>query len=580
MRRQANPTNEDGHLLAERSSTDHNREKDEMTPFRAVDEVTNQSTPLVGHDAAELDRALLEGVEREDGSAHLEALHRIGTLVGDPEWIHRGELANENPPVLHRYDRYGHRIDTVEYHPAYHQLMDVAVREGLAGGPWEREAPGDHVGRAAKFAVWTQVEAGHGCPISMTYSIVPALRAEPSLSDQWEPLLTSRTYDADDRWALGNGVAPKAGAIAGMAMTEKQGGSDVRANTTRAEATGSAGPGEPYALTGHKWFCSAPMSDLFLMLANTDAGLSCFAVPRRLPDGTRNGIVIQRLKDKLGNRSNASSEIELEDALGWLVGEEGRGIATILTMVNHTRLDCVIGVTGQLRGGLSQAMHHTRHRAAFGRTLIDQPLMRNVLADLAIESEAATTLMLRLAGGYDRGEGAFTRIATAVGKYWVCKRAPLFAAEALECSGGAGYIEEAPMARLFRESPLNGIWEGSGNVICLDVLRAAARDPESVEALLAEIELAAGADGRLDRAVSDLHAALADTSSLERRARRIVERAALALQGSLLVRNAPSAVADAFCASRLAPDGGRAFGTLPPDTDLDAILARAWPTDN
>jgi putative acyl-CoA dehydrogenase len=411
----------------------------------------------------------------------------------------------------------------------------------------------------------------------MTYSIVPALRAEASLSSVWEPLLTSRTYDASDRWALGNGAAPKSGAIAGMAMTEKQGGSDVRANTTRAVATGAAGSGEEYALTGHKWFCSAPMSDLFLMLANTDIGLSCFAVPRRLADGSRNGITIQRLKDKGGNRSNASSEIELDAALGRLVGEEGRGVATILTMVNHTRLDCIIGVTGQLRAGLGQAVHHARHRAAFGRTLIDQPLMRNVLADLALESEAATTLMTRLAGGYARDEHAFARIATAGGKYWVCKRAPPVAAEALQCFGGAGYIEEAPMARLFRESPLNGIWEGSGNVICLDVLRAVARDPDSVEAFLAEVGEAAGADARLDRAVADLHAELADPQDLEPRARRIVERAALVLQGSLLVRHAPAPVADAFCATRLGGDGGRAFGTLPPDTDVDAILARAWP---
>jgi putative acyl-CoA dehydrogenase len=314
------------------------------------------------------------------------------------------------------------------------------------------------------------------------------------------------------------------------------------------------------------------------MLAYTDAGLSCFAVPRRLPDGARNAIGIQRLKDKLGNRSNASSEIELDGALGRLVGEEGRGIPTILTMVNHTRLDCVIGVVGQMRGGLSQAVHHARHRSAFGKPLIDQPLMRNVLADLAVESEAATTLMTRLAGGYDRGESAFTRIATAVGKYWVCKRAPVFAAEALECLGGAGFVEEAPMARLFRESPLNGIWEGSGNVICLDVLRAAAKDPESVTALLAELDLAKGADARYDQALSDLHAELVDGDQLELRARRIVERAALALQGSLLLRYAPEPVADAFCATRLARDGGRAFGTLPPATDVTAILDRAWPT--
>ena len=546
----------------------------------ATHEVFNQSVPLQDFDAAELDRALLEGVEREGGGAHLDDLHRVGVAAGDPVNIRHGELANEHPPVLHTHDRFGHRVDRVEYHPSYDELMKTAVAEGLAGAPWVDPRPGAHVGRAAKFAVWTQVEAGHGCPISMTYSILPALRAEPSLSKAWEPLLTSPTYDHSDRWALGNGVAPKAGALAGMAMTEKQGGSDVRANTTRAVPTSSAsGPGEEYALAGHKWFCSAPMSDLFLMLAHTDTGLSCFAVPRWLPDGSRNAIAIQRLKDKLGNRSNASSEIELDGALGRLVGDEGRGIRTILAMVNHTRLDCVIGVTGQLRAGLSQAAHHARHRSVFGKVLVDQPLMANVLADLAVESEAATTLMCRLAGGYDRDEGPFTRIATAIGKYWVGKRAPMFAAEALECLGGAGFIEEAPMARLFRESPLNGLWEGSGNVICLDVLRAAARDPDSVEALLAELELARGADGRLDRAVSDLHAELADTTDLEVRARRIVERAALALQGSLLVRHAPGPVADAFCASRLAGDGGRAFGTLPPGTDLTAIIDRAWPRD-
>ena len=539
-------------------------------------QVFNQSVPLEGHDAAALDLALIEGVTREGGAEHLDDIGRVGRLAGDPVNIHHGELANAHPPELRTHDRFGHRIDEVEYHPAYHELMRVAVAEGLAGAPWTDPRPGAHVGRAAKFAIWTQVEAGHGCPISMTYSIVPALRAEPSVAEAWDPLLTSTTYDPSPGPAPAPGT--KVGAIAGMAMTEKQGGSDVRANTTRAEPTGAGGRGGEYALTGHKWFCSAPMSDLFLVLANTGAGLSCFAVPRWLPDGTRNAIEVQRLKDKLGNRSNASSEIELEGALGTLVGDEGRGIPTILTMVNHTRLDCVIGVVGQLRAGLSQAVHHARHRSAFGKVLVDQPLMRNVLADLAVESEAATTLMTRLAGGYDRGEGAFTRIATAVGKYWVCKRAPVFAAEALECLGGAGYVEEAPMARLFRESPLNGIWEGSGNVICLDVLRAAARDPESVAALLDEIALARGADARLDRAVDDLHAELADPDELEHRARRIVERAALALQGSLLVRHAPPAVADAFCATRLGGDGGRAFGTLPPGTDVTAILDRAWPS--
>ncbi|NLD76627.1 MAG: DNA alkylation response protein [Acidimicrobiales bacterium] len=539
-------------------------------------EVFNQSIPLEGHDAARLDLALLEGVDREGAAEHRGDIERVGALVGDPGYIRHGELANENPPQLKRFDRFGHRIDHVDYHPSYHALMEVAVREGMAGAPWVDDRPGAHVGRAAKFAMWTQVEAGHGCPISMTYSIVPALRVEPSVADGWDRLLTSREYDPT-QVPVTDG---KAGAIAGMAMTEKQGGSDVRANTSRAVAVAGGGRGAEYALTGHKWFCSAPMSDLFLMLAYTDAGISCFAVPRWLPDGSRNAISVQRLKDKLGNRSNASSEIELDGAVGRLVGEEGRGVPTILAMVNHTRLDCIIGVTGQMRAGLSQAIHHARHRAAFDKPLIDQPLMRNVLADLAVESEAATTLMTRLAGAYDRDEAAFSRIATAVGKYWVCKRAPSFSAEALECLGGAGYIEEGPMARLFRESPLNGIWEGSGNVICLDVLRAVARDPESVDALLAEIGTARGADGRLDRAIDDLHAELADLAAStdpEHRARRLVERAALALQGSLLVRYAPEPVADAFCATRLAGDGGRAFGTLPSSSDVSAILDRAWP---
>jgi len=538
----------------------------------ATHEVFNQVPPLEGHDAAALDVALLEGLEREGAAKRVDEVHRMGALAGDPHWIRAGELANAHPPALRTHDRYGHRVDHVEYHPAYHELLGVAVAEGLAGGPWADEGAAPHVTRAAKFALWAQVEAGHGCPVSMTYSVVPALRAQPELAERWEPLLTSDAYDSAPLPA-----AEKQGALAGMAMTEKQGGSDVRANTTRAAPTNGGGPGAEYALVGHKWFCSAPMSDLFLMLAQTEAGLSCFAVPRWLPDGTRNAIAIQRLKDKLGNRSNASSEIELDGALGRLVGEEGRGIRTILTMVNHTRLDCVIGVVGQMRAAVSQATHHARHRSAFGRRLADQPLMVNVLADLAVESEAATTTMLRLAGAYDRGESAFARIATAAAKYWVCKRAPMVTAEALECLGGAGYVEESPMPRLFRESPLNGIWEGSGNVMCLDVLRAAGREPDSVEALLAELDLARGADARLDRAVADLHAELADPSDLEARARRIVERAALALQGSLLVRHAPSAVADAFCASRLARDGGLALGTLPPGVDTRVIVARAWP---
>ena len=534
-------------------------------------EVTNQATPLQGHNAATSDVALLAGVDRYGGGWGLDALAVLGRRAGDEEVIHWAELANEHGPALHRYDRFGHRVDVVEYHPAYHQLMTEAVAAGLHAAPWVDPCPGAHVVRAARFAVWTQVEAGHGCPISMTYSIMPALRLAAGLSAEWEPRLTSRTYDATDGPAAG-----KTGALAGMAMTEKQGGSDVRANTTRAVAVDG---GERYVLTGHKWFCSAPMNDLFLMLAQTARGLSCFAVPRWLPDGTRNGIRVERLKDKLGNRSNASSEIELDGALGSLLGEEGAGVATIIRMVNHTRLDCVIGVAGQQRAGLLQAIHHTRERAAFGRLLSEQPLMQQVLADLAVESEATTLTMLRLAAAYDRGEDELARLATAVGKYWCCKRTPMFAAEALECFGGNGYVETGPMARLFRESPLNGIWEGSGNVIALDVLRAITREPASLDALLAEIELAAGADARLDRFVTDLRAdlTLANAGDPQRAARRLTERLALALQGALVLRHSPAIVADAFCASRLAGTAGMMFGALPDGLDAPAIVERAFP---
>jgi putative acyl-CoA dehydrogenase len=403
----------------------------------------------------------------------------------------------------------------------------------------------------------------------MTYSIVPALRADPKLLAEWEPRLTSLAYDSDDEPA-----AAKRGALAGMAMTEKQGGSDVRANTTRALPADGG-----YTLTGHKWFCSAPMCDLFLMLAQTTAGLSCFAVPRWRPDGRRNAIRIERLKDKLGNRSNASSEIELDGAWGTLLGDDGAGVTTIIRMVNHTRLDCVIGVTGQMRAGLTQAIHHTRHRSAFGKRLVDQPLMREVLADLAIESEAATVTMLRLAAAYDAGDDVLSRLATAVAKYWCCKRTPMFAAEALECFGGNGYVETGPMARLFRESPLNGIWEGSGNVIALDVLRAIGREPDSLTALLAEIEAAGGADARFDRFVADLHAELAQLGDGDPqiKARRLTERLALAFQASLLLRHSVGAVAEAFCASRLGDGGGLMFGAMPDGVDAESIVDRAWP---
>ena len=529
-------------------------------------EVTNQVPPLVGHDVAQ-DPALLEGLVREGAGWYAEDLHRLGRLAGTEQAQRWGVEANENEPVLRTHDRYGHRVDEVDFHPSWHALMDVAVSEGLAGAPWADPRPGAHVARAAGFFTWSQVEGGHGCPISMTCAVVPALRAQPDLSVAYEPLLTSRTYDPGLRTPLG-----KAGLLAGMGMTEKQGGSDVRTNTTTATPAGDG----TFLLRGHKWFTSAPMCDVFLVLAQAPAGLSCFLVPRVLPDGARNTFRIQRLKDKLGNRSNASSEPELDGTIAWPVGEQGRGVRTIIEMVSMTRLDCVIGSASLMRQALLQATHHARHRSAFGGLLVDKPLMRNVLADLTLESEAATTLMLRLAGSVDRAyagdahDAAFRRLAVAVGKYWVTKRAPAFAAEALECLGGNGYVEESGMPRLYREAPLNSVWEGSGNVNALDVLRAVAREPESVEAYFAEV--ARADDPRIARGTASLRRELADAD--EAGARRLVERLALLLQASLLVRHAPAPVADAFCASRLAGDRGLAFGTLPGGLDLTAVLER------
>ncbi|MEU8386072.1 isovaleryl-CoA dehydrogenase [Streptosporangium sp. NPDC048865] len=534
-------------------------------------DVFNQAHPLTGHDVS-ADAALMDGVVREGAGWATGELRRLGLLAGSEQAQEWGRLANEHPPVLRTHDRYGRRIDEVEFHPAWHELMTVAVDNGMHATPWSSARPGAHVARAAKFYVWSQVEAGHGCPISMTYASIAALRHSPALAADWEPLLASRSYDFGLRPPLG-----KRGVLAGMAMTEKQGGSDVRAGTTRAEPRGDGS----YTLTGHKWFNSAPMCDVFLVLAQAPGGLSCFLLPRVLPDGTRNALHLIRLKDKLGNRSNASAEVEYHGATAWLVGEEGRGLRTILEMVNMTRLDCVIGSAAGMRYGVTQAVHHARHRGAFGRKLADQPLMRNVLADLALESEAATVLMTRLAGATDRAiagdqaEAALRRTALAVSKYWICKRAPVHAAEALECLGGNGYVEESQMPRLFRESPLNGIWEGSGNVAALDVLRALGREPEAQEAFFAEVALAAGADRHLDAAADRLRKSLDDTTDFEMRARRVAEDMALVLQGSLLVRLAPAAVADAFCVSRLSGDAGRAPGTLPAGLDLDVLVERA-----
>ncbi len=538
-------------------------------PIHSTHEVTNQPPPLVGYDVAGLDVALLEGVRREGAGWDEDGLRALGTLAGSEEAIAWGVEANRFGPELRAFDRFGNRIDEVAFHPAWHRLLEVAVGHGLHGAPWREPRPGAHVARAARFMVWSQVESGHGCPISMTYAAVPVLRRRPDLAALFEPVLTSTAYEPGLR-----PLREKSGALCGMAMTEKQGGSDLRANTTRAEPF----DGDTYALTGHKWFCSAPMSDAFLVLAQAPGGLTCFFLPRVLPDGTRNGFRIQRLKDKLGNRSNASSEIELDGALALRIGDEGRGVATIIEMVNHTRLDCIAGSASLMRQAFAQAAHHARHRRAFGALLVDQPLMRNVLADLALESEAATALLLRLAGAVDRGETAFARIGIALGKYWVCKRAPAQVGEALECLGGNGYVEDSIMPRLYREAPLNSIWEGSGNVNALDLLRALARRPESLDAYRREIASALGGDRRLDRAAAAVDESLALAGD-ERagQARRIVERMALVLQAALLVRHAPAAVADAFCAARLGEEGGLAYGTLSPGADTRAIVDRAWP---
>ncbi|MGW0522938.1 acyl-CoA dehydrogenase family protein [Crossiella sp. NPDC003009] len=533
-------------------------------------EVTNQVPPLLDHDIA-ADPALVEALHREGAGWAEPELHELGRLAGSGQAQEWGRQANDNPPVLRTHDRYGHRIDEVDFHPVWHQLMTVAVGHGLHAAPWRDQRAGAHVARAAKFFAWGQVEPGHSCPISMTYAAVPALRATPELAARYEPLLAAPEYDFGLREPSG-----KRGLIAGMSMTEKQGGSDVRANTTSATPAGDGA----YTLVGHKWFTSAPMSDMFLTLAQAPGGLSCFLLPRVLPDGTRNRIRLQRLKDKLGNKSNASAEIEYEDAAGYLVGEEGRGVRTIIEMVNMTRLDCCLGSAAGMRAGVVQAVHHATHRWAFGKALVDQPLMATVLADLVIESEAATTMAMRLAGATDRAqhgdeqETLFRRIGLAVSKYWLCKRGPAHAAEALECLGGNGYVEESGMPRLYREAPLMSIWEGSGNVAALDALRAMGRQPETVRAYFAEVDTARGLDPRLDAFAAKVRAELSDLTDIEARARRVVERMALLLQGVQLVRHGSPAVAEAFCASRLAGDWGVAFGTLPPGLDLKAIIDR------
>ena len=534
-------------------------------------EVFNQVPPRVDVDEFTSNIPLVAAVSQYDASWAAADLSRVGRYVGTAAFQADAERANRIEPELHTHDRYGNRVDEVEYDSSYQRIIAAAVAEGAHTSAWASPRAGANVARAATFMLFAQVEPGHACPISMTHSAVPALAVSPQLSEKWMPRLLSRSYS-------GSLTPGKTSALFGMAMTEKQGGSDVRANTTRAIAAG-----DHHLLTGHKWFCSAPMSDGFLVLAQAPAGLSCFLVPRILDDDSRNVFRIQRLKDKLGNRSNASSEVEFDDTVGFLLGEEGRGVKTIIEMVARTRLDCVYGTTAGMRQAVAEAAWHVRHRAAFGRTLVDQPAMTAVLTDLAIESEAATATAMRLAAAHDSSsssEIAFRRLATAVSKYWICKRGPEHAYEALECLGGNGYTETFPLARRYREQPVMAVWEGSGNVIALDVLRVLTKEPDAVEAFDAEVGVARGVNAMFDAHVDATRAlarlvASSEPDAASRSARRLVADLALSLQASLLIRHAPSAVADAFVASRFGPDRGHLYGELPPTADLAAIIDRA-----
>ena len=545
--------------------------------FAPTHTVENQPPPFEDVDLFTSDAVLREGLSREGGDWAKADVRRFGQTMGSREANEDGRLANAYPPELRTHDRYGNRINEVEFHPAWHATLTRYMEAGVHNFAWKHPKPGAHVAKTALHFIAAQTEAGAGCPITMTFACVPALRHQPDVYERLEPLLLECSYDDTIR-----PMPEKKSILVGMAMTEKQGGSDVRTNTTRATAIDPSDDAAGYALVGHKWFCSAPLCDAFLTLAHTERGITCFLVPRWRPDGSRNAMELQRLKNKLGNRSNASSEIEYRGTWAERIGEEGRGIATIIEMVHHTRLDCVSGSAGLMRRALAEAIHQTEHRSAFGKRLREQSLMQNVLADLALEVEAATTLMLRLSRAYDDGAEstearAFARMATAVGKYWVCKRAPHMIYEAMECLGGSGYVEESVLPRLYREAPVNAIWEGSGNVICLDVLRAMVREPESLEAFMTDVKRAKGETPRLDTLVAEIDALLAATPDLERNARTLAEKMAVAIQASLLIRYAPNEVADAFVASRIADDGGRVFGTLSSDAAFDHIIDRASP---
>lgn len=539
-------------------------------------DVFNQPEPLTAYDAFAGNRPLRDALRFSAPSLDTAELQRLGAAVGSEEMQTHARLANLHAPTLHTHDRFGRRADVVEFHPSYHALMSLSVGSGLHGTPWTAGANA-HLHRAAAFMLFTELEPSTLCPISMTYAVAPALRGNPAIAAEWEPKLANRSYDP--RFVP---AAQKDGVTMGMGMTEKQGGSDVRANTTQAVHDGRDAWGERYRLTGHKWFFSAPMCDAFLVLAQAPAGLSCFFLPRWRPDGSVNAIRIQRLKDKLGNKANASAEVEFDQATAWLVGDEGRGVPQILEMGNVTRLDCALGTAGLMRQALSQALNHTVQRSAFGKPLVEQPAMKNVLADLALESEAATALALRLARTFDRIDDAhekqMSRLLTPVAKFWICKRGSHFAQEAMECLGGNGYVEaggEGVMARIYREIPLNSIWEGAGNIMALDLLRAV-RKGAMADALDAELAPARGASPALDRFADALPRRIDDASS-EADARRLAQDIALAVQASLLQRHAPGAVFDAFCRSRLAGDWGFAFGTLPSNVDVDAIITRSLP---
>lgn len=540
-------------------------------------EVVNVSTELADYNMYQQDQALQEAVVREGAGWAQDELVRFGALTGSAAYLEQGTLANKHLPEFDTHDRFGNRIDLVKFHPAYHQCMQTAIEHGLHASPWTDPRPGAHVARAAHTYLHTQVEAGHGCPITMTFAAVPTLRLQPDLAAVWEPKITARVYDPRNV-----PVEQKQGVTIGMAMTEKQGGSDVQANTTRAYPVGQGGPGQLYELVGHKFFVSAPMCDAFLVLAHTDKGLSCFLLPRWRPDGSKNPMQVLRLKKKMGNASNASSETELRGALAWMVGEEGRGVRNIIEMVAMTRFDCMVGSSAGMRMAVSQALHHCSVRSAFGATLNQQPLMQNVLADLALESEAALMLTMRVARALDQREASehedlLVRLVTAVGKYWICKRTPQHAYESMECIGGSGVMEDSIFPRLYREAPVNAIWEGSGNIQCLDVLRAMAKTPAVVEAYFAELATSRGANATLDAQVAALQREFTDMADLQYRARHVVEKMAVTLQASLLVRHAPGFVADAFVAARLGDKVDTQYGTLPRGVDVARIIARATP---